>query len=167
LSEVIRLVDEGEGVHFGDLVAALCPAPDTADQALAELLATAATLLDESIDRQLSQWEPLIAAIPAIATNARTPTELAAYLDALFADYLDALAATTNWAALAAALRRVLAGDRDRERLCTDLDAIDTAILTAVLDRLPHHPAASGTGSSEHASRTTDPATSVPPRAAP
>ncbi|MGH3853030.1 MAG: hypothetical protein ACRDR6_05940 [Pseudonocardiaceae bacterium] len=44
LSDVIRLVDAGDGVHFGNLIAALCPDPDTADQALADLLATATTL---------------------------------------------------------------------------------------------------------------------------
>ncbi len=47
LLEVIRLVDAGDGVHFGDLVATLCPDLDTADQALANLLATAATLPDK------------------------------------------------------------------------------------------------------------------------
>ncbi|MBV9141740.1 MAG: hypothetical protein JO115_12620 [Pseudonocardiales bacterium] len=47
LPEVIGLVDAGDGVHFGDLVATLCPDPDTANQALADLLATAATLPEE------------------------------------------------------------------------------------------------------------------------
>ncbi|MGH3814068.1 MAG: hypothetical protein ACRDUV_16720, partial [Pseudonocardiaceae bacterium] len=44
LSEIIRLVDAGDGIRFGDLVAALCPDRDTADRALVDLLATAATL---------------------------------------------------------------------------------------------------------------------------
>lgn len=39
--------DAGDGVHFGDLVATLCPDTDTANQALADLLATAATLREE------------------------------------------------------------------------------------------------------------------------
>ncbi len=46
LSEVTRLVDAGDGVHFGNLIATLCPDPDTADQALADLLATATTLCE-------------------------------------------------------------------------------------------------------------------------
>jgi len=36
----------------------------------------------------------------------------------------------------------VLAGDRDRERLLAGLNKVDTAILTATLDRLPPHPGA-------------------------
>lgn len=43
LPEVIGLVDAGDGVHFGDLVATLCPDLDAAQQALADLVATAAT----------------------------------------------------------------------------------------------------------------------------
>ncbi len=131
LSDVIRLVDAGDGVHFGDLVAALCPDPDAADQALADLLVTAATLPD-SVDRHLTQWESFIAYVVNTATSGYIPTELA--------DYLDKLGATTVWTALAAALRRVLAGDRNREQLLAGLDDVNTAILTAVLDRLPTRP---------------------------
>ncbi|MBA2696831.1 MAG: AAA family ATPase, partial [Actinobacteria bacterium] len=47
LAEVTGLVDAGDGVRFGDLVAALRPDTDTADQALTDLLATAATLSDQ------------------------------------------------------------------------------------------------------------------------
>lgn len=130
LSDVIRLVDAGDGVDFGDLVADLCPDPDAADQALADLLATAATLPGR-IDRHLTQWEPVITAVAAVATSGHTPTELA--------DHLDELGATTDWAALVAALRRVLAGDRDREQLLAGLDDVDTVILTAVLDRFANH----------------------------
>lgn len=44
--------------------------------------------------------------------------------------------ATTDWAALAAALGRVLAGDRGRELLLAGLDDLGTAILGATLDRI-------------------------------
>lgn len=121
LTEVTDLVDAGDGVRFGDVVAALCADPETAEQALTDLLATAATL-HGNIDRHLNQWEPVIAAVTAV-------TEL-----------LDRLGETTQWAALVAALRRVLAGDRDREQLLAGLDEVDTAILTATLDRLPTDP---------------------------
>lgn len=131
LTDVVRLVDAGDGVHFGDLVAALCPDPDTADQSLADLLATAVTIPDR-IDRHLTTWEPVVIAVAAAATTGHTPTELA--------DGLDKLGATTDWAALVVALRRVLAGDRDREQLLAGLNDIDTAILTAVLDGLPTSP---------------------------
>jgi len=133
LLEVIRLVDAGDGVHFGDLVTALCPDPDTADQALTDLLATAAALPDQpaehTVDRHLTQWEPVIAAVTAAATTGHTPTDLA--------EDLNQLGDSTGWAALVAALHRVLAGDRDREQLLDGLDDVDTAILTATLDRLP------------------------------
>jgi hypothetical protein len=116
------LVDAGDGVSFGDLVAVLCPDPNVADNILFALLATAA----------LTQWEPVITAVVAAATGGHTSTELA--------DYLDELGAITDWAALIAALRRVLVGGRDREQLLVGLDDADTAILTAVLDRLPASP---------------------------
>lgn len=52
LTEVIGLVDAGDGVHFGSLSAALCPDSDTANQTLADLLATAATLPEEPVAPQ-------------------------------------------------------------------------------------------------------------------
>lgn len=55
--------------------------------------------------------------------------------DSVILDLLDG--APSEGVVLVAALRRVLAGDRDREQLLAGLDDIDTAILTAVLDRLP------------------------------
>ena len=54
-----------------------------------------------------------------------------------FADFLNQAGDNAEWTALVAALRRVLAGDRDREQLLDGLDDVDTAILTATLDRLP------------------------------
>ena len=132
LAEVTGLVDAGDGVRFGELRTALCPDPGTTDQALTDLLATAAALPDQpaedTVDRHLTQWEPVIAAVTAAATAGHTPTELT--------DHLDRLDDSTDWAALVAALRRVLAGDRDREQLLAGLDDVDTAILTATLDRL-------------------------------
>jgi len=132
VAEVTGLIDAGDGVRFGDLVATLCPDPDTADQALTHLLASAATLPDQpaehTADRHLAEWEPVIAAVTAATTTGHTPTDLA--------DLLNQLGDSTDWAALIAALHRVLAGDRDREQLLAGLDDIDTAILTATLDRL-------------------------------
>lgn len=80
----------------------------------------------------LTAWNPTITALVTAVTTGHTPTELA--------DTLDQLGATTSWAALVAALRRVLAGERDRKHLLTGLDDIGTAILTATLDRLPTDP---------------------------
>jgi hypothetical protein len=135
LSAVIRLVDAGDGVHFSDLVTALCPDPNTANQALADLIAAARRLPDQPpeniVERLLTAWDPLITAVGTAAGTGDIPTELA--------EALTRLGDTTDWAALATALCRVLAGDRDRKYLLASLDSIDAAILTAVLDRLPNH----------------------------
>ena len=47
VSEIIRLVDASDGVHFGDLLTALGVDPDAAHQALTDLLAIAAALADQ------------------------------------------------------------------------------------------------------------------------
>jgi tetratricopeptide (TPR) repeat protein len=52
---------------------------------------------------------------------------------------LNDLAAEADWAALAGVLRRVLAGERD-PALTEELDEVDTAVVTAVLDRLANQP---------------------------
>ncbi|MDQ2882564.1 MAG: CHAT domain-containing protein [Actinomycetota bacterium] len=136
LSEVVHLVDAGEGVHFCDLVATVCPDPDTAARALADLLVTAADLPDQppedTVERLLTDWDPIITSVATAATTDHTPTELT--------DALDHHGATTDWATLVAALRRVLAGERDREQLLVGLDDVDAAIVTATLDRLPTDP---------------------------
>ncbi|MGH3923193.1 MAG: hypothetical protein ACRDTT_10050, partial [Pseudonocardiaceae bacterium] len=105
---------------------------------LAELLATAAASAHQQADQApvgtghlLAAWEPIINAVGAAATNAGTPAELTDLLDDI---------ATTDWAALVAALRRVLAGDRHREQLLTGLDDLGAAILTATLERLRTDP---------------------------
>ncbi len=138
LAEVTRLVDAGDGVHFGNLVVILCPDPATAEHALADLLTTAAISADQQADNApvgtdhlLAAWGPIITALGAAATNGDTPTELTDLLEDI---------ATTDWVALVATLRRVLAGDRGRELLLAGLDNIGAAILTATLDRLSTHP---------------------------
>ena len=95
LPEVIRLVDGDGGVHFGDLVAEVCPDPDpdTANRALADLLATAATFpgqpAENTVERLLAEWDPIIAAVATAATTGHTPTELA--------DALDGQGGTADW----------------------------------------------------------------------
>ncbi|MGH4017420.1 MAG: hypothetical protein ACRDSL_26550 [Pseudonocardiaceae bacterium] len=138
LSEIIRLVDAGDGVRVGELVGALCPDPAAAGRILADLLATAAASAHQQADQApigpghlLAAWEPIITAVGAAATNVGNPTELTDLLDDI---------ATTDWAALVAALRRVLAGDRHREQLITGLDDLGAAILTATLERLRTDP---------------------------
>jgi hypothetical protein len=49
MPEITRLVDADDGIHFGALLVTLCPDPATAERALAELLATAASASDPGI----------------------------------------------------------------------------------------------------------------------
>jgi tetratricopeptide (TPR) repeat protein len=48
LTEIVGLVDAGNGIYFGNLVATLCPDSATAEQALADLLATIGISEDQS-----------------------------------------------------------------------------------------------------------------------
>lgn len=142
VSGVVRYAATAEfadpGPRPGALLTALCSDPDTADQVLTYLLATAATLPDEpspdpvDVDCHLTTWEPVVAAVATAATTGHSPTELT--------EALDQLGASPDWVTLVAALRRVLAGERDHDRLIAGLDDVDTAILTATLDRLPTDP---------------------------
>ena len=82
--------------------------------------------LTPSVDEQ---WLPVISDIVAAASGER---EVSAELNRL----LDQLAGTSDWAALVAVLRRILAGERDPSQLTADLsamDAIDSAIVDQVL----------------------------------
>ncbi|MEU0557444.1 hypothetical protein [Dactylosporangium sp. NPDC006015] len=74
-------------------------------------------------------WRAIIAAVVGAAHGDHTA---AATIDPV----LDDLASREEWAALAAALRHIIAGQRDPNTLQTDLDATDTAITTAVLTQL-------------------------------
>lgn len=133
LRQVTRLVDDGPGVRFGTLVTTLCTDPATAEHALADLLATAAAPAEQGsntpvdVDHLLTAWAPLVNAVAAAAADGDTPPELAGLLEDI---------ALTDWVALVAALRRVLAGDRNREPLLAGLDDIGTAVVTTTLDRL-------------------------------
>ncbi len=74
----------------------------------------------------MQRFQPLIAAMTASISGdqqARQAVE----------QRLASLAQSPDWAALAAALRRVLAGDRDEAELLPGLDDIDTAILRGTL----------------------------------
>src|SRR5664280_599976 len=75
------------------------------------------------------RWEPVLAAIHAAAGGDQGALQ---QVDGVLDRYAD----TEEWAALAGVLRRVLAGDRDPETLLADLDPVDTAIATRLLDAL-------------------------------
>src|SRR5664280_1018002 len=73
--------------------------------------------------------EPVLAAIHAAAGGDQGALQQVE-------EVLNGLADREDWAALAGVLRRVIAGDRDPETLLADLDPVDTAIVTRLLDAL-------------------------------
>ena len=125
-----RVVGQVPGVDLGRLLAALTD-PQTAGNALRELTAQAQTLAAApppaaGMARWLAAWDPVIAGLAAAAhgdTGAATAAR----------EYLGRFQDSEDWKALAAALQRVLDGERGQD-LAAGLDQIDTAIITRTLD---------------------------------
>jgi hypothetical protein len=134
---VAAVVDQVEVAAWASLVDALLAAHGldrpAVDEALAEIVHAARALPAEQpvpdVQGHLDRWQPAVAAVAAAAGG---DAQAAAEVEEL----LTALAGTDDWAAIAAALRRLLAGERDHATLAAGLDPVDTAILAAVLDRL-------------------------------
>jgi hypothetical protein len=138
VEEVIRVAEQTEGVHLGQLIAALRPDRQAVADALAEILRTVGNTnpgQDPAIQDQLPQWEPVIAATVAAAGG---DPDAAAQLTPV----LDQLAQDSDWAALAATLRRIIGGDRD-DSLLQGLDQVDTAITDQIPTRLAQPPGTS------------------------
>lgn len=135
--EVCAEVGRVEGVDLARLLGALAGRAPDGEAALAEVLAVAnqaaSTAGTEHRAQLVEQWRPLVELLAAAAQGDAEAGE------ALGAQ-LDELAATPNWGALVAALRRVLAGERDGEALAVDLDEVDGAILAQVLATLEAGP---------------------------
>ena len=131
VSKLAAQVGKVDGVRLGLLVATLCPNPNVADQVLADVIQQARELPDETseVRSHLEEWEPRIAALVAAVGG----EEVAA---AAINRSLDQIADDKNWSALVHVLRRILAGDRDREQLTAGLDAIGTAIVERALDAI-------------------------------
>jgi tetratricopeptide (TPR) repeat protein len=83
----------------------------------------------QALARLLEQWQSVIAAVAAAAQGDAEATRQ-------LAPFLDQMGATTDWGNLVAALRRVLAGERDPEALAEGLDTTDRVILAATLAAL-------------------------------
>jgi tetratricopeptide (TPR) repeat protein len=135
VDEVIRVAEQTEGVRLDQLITALQPDRQAVADALAEILRTAASSNSEQdpvIQDHLQQLEPVIAATVAAAGG---ESQAAAQLT----PFLDQLAQDSDWAALAAVLRRIIGGDRDAS-LLRGLDPADTAIASQVLARLAQPP---------------------------
>jgi hypothetical protein len=135
VNEVAQVAEQTEGVHLDRLLTALQPDRQAVADALTRILRAAADTdpgQDPAIRNQLEQWEPYIAATVAAAGG---DSDAAAQLTPV----LDELAQNSDWAALAAVLRRIIGGERDASML-GGLDLVDTAITSQVLARLAQPP---------------------------
>jgi tetratricopeptide (TPR) repeat protein len=115
------------GADLNKLIATLAPEPGTVQQVLGELLALVRNLASAppSADPSaLAAWDPVIAALLAAVGDTRAAAELDAELDRC--------QDSPDWSALAAALRRLRAGDTGDDVL-TGLDETDRAIVTRTL----------------------------------
>jgi hypothetical protein len=169
--QVCAVVDQIDGVHLADLIAQLPTRAPDGQAAMAEVLTLAAQLPEQAADpdRHLRAWAPVISALAATITDQPTGTtspdgaaseDLRQAAGAFLTKALDLYADTQDWAALAAALRRVQAGERDPTALSAGLDEIDAAILHRALAAVdgsdPIDPtlwAASGSNSEDSGSR--------------
>jgi tetratricopeptide (TPR) repeat protein len=131
VAEVIRVAEQTDGVHLGELISALEPGTEAAEDALARILHAAADLPandDTDVAEYLERWEPVIADVTAACFGDQ---DAAAQLG----PFLEDQATEPDWAALIAVLRRILGGERG-EGLLDGLDAVDAAIAGQVLTRL-------------------------------
>lgn len=126
LEELAAVVDQTDGVHLIPLITRLCPDTAAATALITTLLHTAErTHLQQLYER----WDPRIAAVVAAAGGDQ---DTAAALE----PFLDQMATTDDWAALAGVWRRILTGERDPATLTPGLDDTDTVIVTRTLDTL-------------------------------
>jgi hypothetical protein len=132
IAAVASQVQQVEGVRFAEVITVLAGDTSAAERALTTVLETARSLPISDVydlQRHLARWEPRLITLVAAVNGDPAAT-------AAFEHTLTRLADTSDWANLAAALRRILAGDRDLDQFSTGLDPIDTAIIARALDAL-------------------------------
>lgn len=132
VAQVTELVERWEGVCFQKLLERLSPGPGSADAALVGILEAARALAEQRDEQHLEQWEPMIVAVVAAQDGEPIYEHVATALDQL--------AEITDWGALVAALRRIIAGERDEPALLVGLDSTGTAIVREVLSRIGRRP---------------------------
>jgi len=130
MARLCEQVGEAPGVDLGALLGALATA-GAADRALRDLLTQIrqrAAAPPGPPYRYLAAWDPVIAALLAARDGDQ---DAAAALEGELAEYQD----SADWAALAAALRRLQAGDIS-PALLAGLDPVDTAVAGRALAAL-------------------------------
>ncbi|MEO3744701.1 CHAT domain-containing protein [Plantactinospora sp. B5E13] len=130
LTELTARVEDVPGVRFGAVLAALISEPERREMLFAEMIeAVRRYPVEDRIAPHLERWAPHI---PVVVGAARGNEEAVQTLR----PFLDNLAATRDWAALVAVVRRIIEGERDEGPLLDGLDRIDTAIVRAILTEL-------------------------------
>jgi hypothetical protein len=132
VAELCRVVGQVPGVHLDQLLAALTD-PQTAEHVLRELTAQAQALAAApppaaDMAQWLVTWDPVTSGLAAAAHG---DTEAAAAVREFLGQFQD----SEDWKALAAALQRILDGERGQD-LAAGLDQIDTAVITRTLQVL-------------------------------
>lgn len=125
LGELADIVDQVDGVFFAPLITRLCPDTATADTTIATLITTA-PVNHQQLATRFDQWIAMV--IAAARGDQKTVTALE--------PLLDQMASADDWAALAEAWRRILAGERGADTLTADLGEVHAAIVTRTLDAL-------------------------------
>ncbi|MEE6260917.1 CHAT domain-containing protein [Plantactinospora sonchi] len=130
LTELTERVEGVPGVRFGEVIAALVPEPERRNGLFVEVVgAVRRQPVEDPIALLLARWAPTISVVVAAARGDEAA-------DAELRPFLDNLAGTQDWLALAAVVRRIVAGERDEGPLLDGLDQIDSAIVRAILTAL-------------------------------
>jgi tetratricopeptide (TPR) repeat protein len=121
VAELAEAVQQVEGVRFAALIATFAPHPDTAETALAAIVA--------AVNDLRNFYVPVIVLAAAI----RGDQQAAEDVD----QFIGKLAISDGRGALADVWRRVLAGERDPDALQAGLNPADTVIAQATLAGVP------------------------------
>lgn len=127
------MLERIDGVNVPTSFAALCAAiPDVDLATLVDRLPRRAASRDDALRAVMEaveqRWDRMVASLLEVIRRGRADSQAAAFLDDL--------AGREDWRNLAAAVDRVLEGERDVQSLTAGLDEVDTDILTEVLRRL-------------------------------
>jgi tetratricopeptide (TPR) repeat protein len=131
-ADTCQVTDSIEGVHLGDLVAALPPRAPTGQAALDEILRLAAAIPTEEVydlEHHLKWWEPVVAALVASRAGNTDATHA-------LEQTLQTRGQQPDWADLVTVLAHLHTGHEHDPDLLNNLDPIDTTIATRARDAL-------------------------------
>lgn len=136
-ASVCALVGQAPEVDLAGLLVRLIgvrPHAADHDAAVHAVIEAAAAAESARVRQLVAEWEPVWSALHAAATDPDRVTRAAAAT--ALATFLDGLAATDEWSALVAVLRRAQAGERDADAMLHELDDVYAEIVRRALDVL-------------------------------